>query len=491
MIIESALALFLILTIYHFFFEYKHNNLPPGPHAWPLIGNIPQIGKQLHRSLHSLSLIYGEVYRLYLGHTLVVVLTGRAIKEALALQPVEFGGRPWTVSFDLALRGERPLVFEDYGRHVKLHRKMGHRALKVYSQKKYQQVIIQEAEELCKRIADSSDRIFDVKKEFGLCIMNIICTKIFGSRYQVNNKEFLEILNIHDNLFRLTTVTGQSLVDIFPFLRNILPIYGHTKELQETHDEWQKILWRKYKQHLDSFDVSNIRDYTDALLLAKQEAGVENTTDQKYLENKYIVSAISTVFIAGSETTATSLCWAILYLIHFPKIQDQIYASVGKLNLQERQSFVEMRKMCPILEAFIAEVLRIITLLPLGVPHKTLCETILRGYTIPKGTTVLANLWSLHHNVSLWENPEDFNPERFLDKEGNFSHSMTDNLLPFGAGPRICMGENLARTELFLILALLLKQFRFECPPGQQMAPLECMAGISIDYCLSGRNTTQ
>ena len=118
--------------------------------------------------------------------------------------------------------------------------------------------------------------------------------------------------------------------------------------------------------------------------------------------------------------------------------------SIGPDRLPE----LDDKKNLPHLEATITETLSLSSLVPLSIPHKTTLDTTLQGYSIPKGTTVLMNVWSLHHDPEIWDEPEVFRPERFLDEEGNFVPPKADRFLPFSAGRRVCMGEPLARIEL-------------------------------------------
>ena len=146
----------------------------------------------------------------------------------------------------------------------------------------------------------------------------------------------------------------------------------------------------------------------------------------------------------------------------------------------DRLPELDDKKNLPHLEAIITETLRLSSLVPLRVPRKTTVDTTLQGYSIPKGTTVLMNLWSLHHDPEIWDEPEAFRPERFLDEEGNFVPPKADRFLPFSAGRRVCLGESLARIELFLVLARLLHSFKFENPAGCDLPTLEPITGIVL-----------
>lgn len=468
----------IIIFIYYYGFKFYDPRLPPGPFPLPLIGNLHVLQDDLHVSLTKLSKKYGDVIRLYIGGNLIIVLSGNAIREGLVRNPVNFAGRPFMSYYKIALRDDIPLVLVDYGEHWKIHRRLAHRVIKVFGTNRYEVIIQREITELFNRLDQAGNNPVFIKVEMALCIMNIICTKIFNSRYDVDDSEFLEMFRLQAELFRLSVVAGQSLIDLFPILRFILPVSGDVKQLQVTNDRWRSILERKIHEHQTTFDKENLRDYTDLMLNAKAEK--ENSSDVKYLDERHLVTSITTLFIAGSETAATTLVWSVLYLLHFPAIQRRLHAEVDEKVGLESPIDLNLRKSMPYLEAFICETMRFTSILPLSVPHKATVDTTLQGHLIPQEATVIVNIWALHHDPSMWEDPHCFCPERFLDDKGKFVFPDGDRFLPFGEGPRACMGEVLARCELFLFLANLLQRYQFENPPDTELPSLEPLPGGAV-----------
>lgn len=150
-----------------------------------------------------------------------------------------------------------------------------------------------------------------------------------------------------------------------------------------------------------------------------------------------------------------------MYLLHWPEYQDLIYneiiQTVGKDSYPTLADHVSL----PIVQAAIQVALRLATITPMGLPHKTTCDvTVCKKYHIPKGTHVMINAWNIHHSNEYWTNPKEYNPLRWLDDEGKYVTGVHKSFLPFSAGRRVCLGEQLAKTELFLIFSRFMRDFK-------------------------------
>ncbi|KAI4822717.1 hypothetical protein KUCAC02_008248 [Chaenocephalus aceratus] len=147
----------------------------------------------------------------------------------------------------------------------------------------------------------------------------------------------------------------------------------------------------------------------------------------------------------------------------YPHVQDQVQEELSR-ELGSRQAGVDDRKNLPYTDAVIHEIQRLANIVPMAIPHKTSRDVTFQGYFIKEGTTVLPLLTSVLYDESEWETPHTFNPSHFLDKEGKFFRR--DAFMPFSAGRRVCLGESLAKMELFLFFTFLLQRFRYTPPPG-------------------------
>ena len=471
------LAVILVTIIVNRFSATRQ--LPPGPFPLPIIGNLHKLAADSrYVDLMAMEKQYGRVFRLYLGSQLAIIVSGaEAVKEVLVTRSADFAGRPSMYTMEVYSQG-KAVVLVDYSRQWRLHRKIVVSALKMYINGvlKDGAVINDEFDLLSKRIQSSNGQPHDITNEIRLAVMNVICALVFGARYELNDPEFSRFLKMTSGIAKM--VASGSVVDVFPWLR-IFP-FKSIQTLKECCKERDGMIGKIYREHVEANRVQNPRDLTDTLLKAKKEAEDEDTTAKGFLTDQHLILTMAEIFMAGMETTASTLLWALLYLIHNPNIQDMLHEELDQAVGPNRLPELEDRKVLPFLEATITETLRISSLVPLSVPHKATVDATLQGYHIPKGTTVLVNLWSLHHDPDIWDAPNEFRPQRFLDAGCNFVPPKADLFLPFSAGRRVCLGESLARRQLFLVLARLLHSFKFENPPGCDLPTLEPNVGIVL-----------
>ncbi|XP_072022819.1 cytochrome P450 2U1-like, partial [Amphiura filiformis] len=155
------------------------------------------------------------------------------------------------------------------------------------------------------------------------------------------------------------------------------------------------------------------------------------------------------------------------------RIHQEIDLVVGRNRLPRLADKTELA----FTSATLLEVQRLASIAPLGVPHFCGEGTTIGPYTIPKGSIVLPNLWAIHHDPDLWVNPDEFNPERFLDEDGELQEK--EELIPFSIGRRVCIGDNLAKMELYIFFTHLLHQFTFKKPDDSPPPSLQGDSGLS------------
>ena len=201
---------------------------------------------------------------------------------------------------------------------------------------------------------------------------------------------------------------------------------------------------------------------------------------KKLLTEKHMILALMDIFQAGLDTTATTILWVIAYLVNYPDVQEIVQQEIDHVIGSDRLPTLQDKGDLPYFRALVTETLRFNSIFPFLAPHKTTVDTALRGYNIPKDTIVLFNVCAMHHDPEAWQNPSEFNPSRFIDIKGQFMYPGDRSFLPFGAGARVCLGESLAKTELFRFLSHLLHQFTFKRCPDSPPPSLENQLGVLI-----------
>ncbi|KAM4703862.1 steroid 17-alpha-hydroxylase/17,20 lyase [Rhinophrynus dorsalis] len=460
--------------------EIKYPNSLP---SLPVIGSLLHLGNHLqpHILFCGLQKKYGKLYSFKMGsHYVVVVNNYEHAKEVLLKKGKMFAGRPRAVTTDILTRNAKDIAFADYSPSWKFHRKLVHAALCMFGEGTVaiEKIISREAASMCQTLINSQSSPLDMAPELTRAVTNVVCSLCFNTRYSRGNPEFEEMLNYSKGI--VDTVAKNSLVDIFPWLQ-IFP-NKDLSLLTRSVAIRDKLLQKKLKEHKEAFCGETTNDLMDALLKAKlsMENNNSNISQEVGLTDDHLLMTVGDIFGAGVETTSTVLKWAVAYLLHYPEVQRKIQEELDLKVGFGRHPLLSDRRILPYLEATIAEVLRIRPVSPLLIPHVALKDSRIGEYTIPKDTRVVINLWSLHHDEKEWTNPEEFNPDRFLDENGNRVYSPTPSYLPFGAGIRVCLGEALAKMEIFLFLSWILQRFTLVLPEGDNLPDLEGKFGVVL-----------
>ena len=449
-------------------------NLPPGPFSLPIVGNAHVMAADSRLAdFMEMEKQYGQVIRLNIGKQLAIMVSGEAIKEAFVTKAVDFAGRPSLHSTEIFAFGGKAysVATVDYSPCWKLLRKISIVAYEMYTNdvRKQAAVINEEFDRLLQIIQSRNGQPHGIANDLLLALTNVFCVMMFGSRYELDDPELTRLAEIESGIFNL--FTEGFLVDVLPWLK-CFP-FNSIQTLKELIEDRDKILGRIHREHVKANRVQNPRDLTDALLKAKKESEEEDSANEGMVTDQNVIMLMNEIFIASVVNIANTLSWALLYLIHNPRTQELLHQELDQVIGPNRLPDIDDRSSLPYLEATITEILRISSVIPFSVPRKTTVDTTLQEYDIPKDTTVFTNLWSLHHDPDFWDAPNDFRPQRFLDKDGKFVPPNVDHFHPFGVGIRDCVGTFMTRVELYLVLARLLHSFKFENPQGYDLPSLE------------------
>ncbi|XP_030073486.1 cytochrome P450 2G1 [Microcaecilia unicolor] len=460
MVLGGAVSLVLIFFLSFLVFLSawgsikKWGKMPPGPTPLPFIGNILQLRpNDVLNSFRKLHNKYGSVYLVYFGTQPVVVLNGYdAVKEALIDNADVFGERAMVSGFRkffseygiIPSNGERWKQLRRFALMTMRNFGMGKRSI--------EERIQEEAHFLMKEFRKTKCLPFDPTFYFSRSVSNIICSIVFGNRFDYEDEAFLKLLNLQSQTSKLADSPLAQLFINFPHIMQYIP--GPHLRLIENIKHLKEFVKERMKIHQESLDPNCPRDFIDCFLI-KMEKEKQNMASE-FNDDNLVMSSLN-LFIAGTETTSSTLRYAFLILQKYPEIAEKVMEEIDHVIGQDRVPAVEDRSKMPYTDAVIHEIQRFADIVPLNVPHAVSQDTEFRGYIIPKGTMVFPLLTTVLKDPLQFKNPYSFDPGHFLDELGAFKKN--DAFMPFSAGKRICLGEGLARMELFLFFTFILQNF--------------------------------
>nr|XP_055196123.1 cytochrome P450 2W1 [Nyctereutes procyonoides] len=486
---------------------------PPGPRPLPLIGNLHLLRvSQQDQSLMELSEQYGPVFTVHLGRQKTVVLAGyEAVREALVGTGPELADRPPIAIFQLIQGGGG--IFFSSGARWRAARQFTIRTLHGLGVGRGPMAdnVLQELRCLMGQLDCYRGQPFPLAL-LGWAPSNITFTLLFGQRFDYQDPVFVSLLSLIDEVMVLLGTPSLQLFNIYPWLGALFQL--HRPVLRKI-EEVRAILRTLLKARRPSMPGGGpVQSYMDALI----QQGQGKDPQGLFAEANMVACTLDMV-MAGTETTSATLQWAALLMGKHPSVQCRVQEELDRVLGPGRAPQLEDQRSLPYTNAVLHEVQRFITLLP-HVPRCMAADTQLGGYLLPKvgtplldpdrgqgppsllpsalgqggprwespggtlslrahprgrgcqahllhcpqGTPVIPLLSSVLLDKTQWETPRQFNPSHFLDAEGRFVKRAA--FLPFSAGRRVCVGESLARSELFLLFAGLLHRYRLLPPPG-------------------------
>nr|QLC36612.1 cytochrome P450 1B1 [Kryptolebias hermaphroditus] len=454
----------------------------PGPFSWPLIGNAAQLGNSPHLFFAGLVQKFGNVFQIRLGSQAVVVLNGAAIRQALIKQGLDFAGRPDFTSFRFIADGDS-MAFGTVTERWKTHRRVAQSTVRMFStgnpqtRRTFEQHVLCEFRELLRLFVERTraERFFQPMTFLVVSTANVMSAVCFGKRYSYQDDEFRDVVGRNDKFTQ--TVGAGSIVDVMPWLQYFPnPIRTMFEEFKKLNQDFSLFIRDKVLEHRKTLESSTFRDMTDAFIVALDR--IPDRTGPPAAKDD-VSPAIGDIFGASQDTLSTALQWIVLILVKFPQMQERLQQEVDRVVDRDRLPSAEDMSRLPYVMAFIYEMMRFTSFVPLTIPHSTIKDTSIMGHSVPKNTVIFINQWSVNHDPTYWSNPENFDPERFLDPQGSLNKDLTSSVLIFSLGRRRCIGEELSKMQLFLFTALLAHQCHIRPDPTRTLS-LDYSYGLTL-----------
>ncbi|XP_010053416.1 flavonoid 3'-monooxygenase CYP75B137 [Eucalyptus grandis] len=448
-------------------------SLPPGPAGLPLVGNLPFLDPELHTYFTALARKYGPVLKLQLGKKLSVIVTSPATaREVLKDNDIMFANRDVPAAARAATYGGCSLVWTPYGPKWRMLRKVC--ALRLLSNQKLDSVYDRRRREVRKTVRYLKIRAgspVNVGEQMFLTVLNVITSMLWGGTVQGEERERLGA-DFRQVVSDITDLLGKpNISDFYPGLAQF-DLQGIERQmigLAKRFDRiFEQMIEKKLKMEgeggkgsLDGGEKS--KDFLQFLLELKDEEDAKTPLTMTGLK-----ALLMDMVVGGTDTSSNTIEFAMAEIMNKPgilsKIQQELEAVVGKDNIVEES---HIRRL-PYLHAVMKETLRLHPATPLLVPHCPSADCTVGGYMIPKGSRVFINAWAIHRDPSIWSNPLEFCPERFLDSKVDYGGN-DFNYMPFGAGRRICVGIAMAERMVLHSLATLFHSFDWKLPEGEKM----------------------
>ncbi|XP_056137428.1 cytochrome P450 2D10-like isoform X2 [Lampris incognitus] len=440
----SLVLLWLAACLVFLLFRNRRDkNFPPGPPALPIFGNLLQLNlKNPSKDLVKLASQYGNVYSLFLGCRKVVIISGlQAMKEAFITKAADCSGRPQDLMINHSVQRKvhaPGIVLSDYSSGWREHRRFTLMTLRNLGMGKESMEgrILEETRNIVKILEDSVGKKIAPQKLFHNAASNIICAVLLGTNHNYN--EFIQLFDqiVRENS-KILNGRWAMIYDSLPMVRLLpLPFWQVFKNFKIGQQKVMELLVKHKKTRVPG----KPRDFIDCYLDELDKRG----HDRSSFSEDQLSSIFVDLHFAGSDTTTSTLLTAFLYLSTHPQIQKKCQQEIDKVMEGKDHVTFEDRHQMPYIEAVIHEVQRIGNIAPLGVFHLTSNDIELMGYSIPRGTILIPNMTSVLNEEGQWKFPHEFNPENFLNNQGEFVKPAA--FMPFSIVPvHLARGRRKAR----------------------------------------------
>uniref|UniRef100_A0A915PIV8 Cytochrome P450 n=1 Tax=Setaria digitata TaxID=48799 RepID=A0A915PIV8_9BILA len=476
-------SLVLLVAVYIFYdLRWKRRFLPPGPAPWLLFGNVLHF--IFYKSIDDMFLAwkqkYGNLITFWIGPIpLIMVTDAETMREYFVRNAEVFSNRWRNYATDFFMGGANGIIQID-GDKWKQQRRFALRVLRDFGVGRtlIEQQIMTEVEVFIDHLETKCTAAeVDVCAMHAVCVGNIINNILFGYRFPQGSAEFSFLHSLLDSQSRLVLHPLMGLYITLPSTTRIPIINYKWQQFKKLRDELWNFISREVQLHIKTLNCGELRETTDftyAYLSEMNRRKVANEPSE-YFSEWQLTMVLLDLFFAGMETTVTTLKWGFLLSIIHPdvqtKVQNELDEVGSKITLADKPK-------CSYTMATIHEIQRVANILPINLLRTVAKDVIMGKYYYPAGTLCIPQISIAMNDPINFEKPKEFRPERFLEDDG-FTLKRYDAFFPFSIGKRQCLGESLAKAELFLIYANLMRHFRFRTVPNEPNPSTKRVFGLT------------
>ncbi|KAI6237534.1 (pine wood nematode) hypothetical protein [Aphelenchoides besseyi] len=495
-----AILLFLFVLLLAFLihqFWYRRLHLPKGPFPLPIIGNAHSFvrSERWENKFMEWTQSYGKIYTYYMGPLPIIAINDYDLMiEMFVKDGATYEDRATFEPLDIAARGGLYGLISVSGDLWREQRRYFLRVMREFGlgKNQMQERVLEEVRTICERLNSDiqergEDDEHDVQKYTDIATGSLINAIINGYRFTANGREeeFYKMKRITDDLMKVLVDPLLHMGVHSSYLTKIPPFRSRVQKACALFDEIFNFLGSVIDDHLAEHDYTHgpfePTDFIDAYLMEMQKnksEGKETFFGYKHTNStihirRQLQNIAFDVYVAGQETTAATVTWTIAYLLCHLDVQEKMQEELSREIGSDRLVKMSDRLQLPYTNAVILEAIRCSNIIAQNVPRRTTRDVEIGGCLVPKGTAILAQVSVLAIDPKIYPNPHEFNPERFIDENGQLKRA--DELLPFSLGKRSCPGESLAKMEIFLFIANLFNQYKFF--PGSEKPTLRKAAG--------------
>ncbi|CAI0447444.1 unnamed protein product [Linum tenue] len=458
--------------------EHTKKLLPPSPPTLPVLGNLHQLGLYAHRSLQLLARRHGPLMHLQFGQVPVLVASSAAAaREIMKTNDLIFSGRVASPVAAKLLYDYEDIATAPYGEGWRQRRSIC--VLHLLSNRRvqsFQRVREEETAILMKKMKEQ--RVVNLSESFATLTNDIVSRATLGRKYSEQGSHGGQKKNFNELLLEFMELLGSFNVgDFIPLLSWINIFTGFNSRVGIISKEFDDFLEGVVDEHASKLEnradreteEEEAEDLVDILLKLQRDNALGFP-----LTRKNVKAIVLNMFAAGTDTSYTVLEWAMTELLRNPRVMERLQVEVrrvGQGRAEIKQSDLDEMVY---LKAVIKETLRMYPPIPLLVPRKSSQSVEIEGYHVPAGTMTIVNAWAIGRDPGIWEHPEEFKPERFLNDGCKVDFRGQDfELIPFGAGRRGCPGISFAMATNELVLANVVYGFDWSLPEGMRVEELD------------------